>query len=58
MHKFSYNYEQHHKDELNRFLSEKRKDGNFKVLDVGGSVGPWFWDNTLINTHSKYLHHA
>lgn len=46
MHKFSYNYEQYHKDELNRFLSEKRKDGNFKVLDVGGSVGPWFWDNT------------
>ena len=46
MHSFLYDYEENHKAELNQYLSDKRKDGNFKVLDVGGSVGHWFWDKT------------
>ena len=46
MHNFLYDYEENHKAELNQYLSDKRKDGNFKVLDVGGSVGHWFWDKT------------
>lgn len=46
MHEFSYNYEEEHKNQLNEYLKEKRKNKNFKVLDIGGSVGPWFWDNT------------
>jgi len=46
MHNFSYGYEEPNRDELNQFLTKKRKDGNFKVLDVGGAVGPWFWKNT------------
>ena len=35
MHKFSYNYEQYHKDELNRFLSEKRRGGTGVNLAFG-----------------------
>ena len=46
MHNFLYGYEEDHKASLNQFLAEKRLDNNFKVLDVGGSVGPWFWDKT------------
>ncbi len=46
MHNFLYGYEEDHKASLNQFLAEKRIDNNFKVLDVGGSVGPWFWDKT------------
>ena len=46
MHNFSYDYEQNHKNKLNLYLSNKRETNKFKVLDVGGAVGPWFWDNT------------
>ena len=46
MHNFLYGYEEDHKASLNQFLAEKITDNNFKVLDVGGSVGPWFWDKT------------
>jgi len=46
MHNFSYNYEQYHKDNLNLYLSNQKETNKFKVLDVGGAVGPWFWDNT------------
>ena len=46
MHNFLYGYEEDHKASLNQFLAEKRSQNNFKVLDVGGSVGPWFWNNT------------
>ena len=46
MHNFLYGYEEDHKVELNEYLSEKKKNGNFKVLDLGGSVGHWFWDKT------------
>ena len=46
MHNFLYGDEEDHKASLNQFLVEKRTENNFKVLDVGGSVGPWFWDNT------------
>ena len=46
MHNFLYGYEEDHKASLNKFLAEKRSQNNFKVLDVGGSVGPWFWNNT------------
>ena len=46
MHDFSYDYEDPHKSQLNQYLADKRKGGDFKVLDVGGAVGPWFWDNT------------
>ena len=45
MHEFKYGQERVHRDQLNQYLAEKRKAGNFKVLDVGGSVGPWFRDN-------------
>ena len=46
MHNFLYGDEEDHKASLNQFLVKKRTENNFKVLDVGGSVGPWFWDNT------------
>ncbi len=46
MHNFLYGYEEDHKVELNEYLLEKKRNGNFKVLDVGGSVGHWFWDKT------------
>ena len=46
MHNFSYDYEQNHKNKLNLYLSNQKETNNFKVLDVGGAVGPWFWENT------------
>ena len=46
MHNFSYNYEQYHKEKLNLYLSNQKETNKFKVLDVGGAVGSWFWDNT------------
>ena len=46
MHNFSYGYEPDHKNKLNLYISNQKETNNFKVLDVGGAVGPWFWDNT------------
>ena len=46
MHNFSYGYESDHKNKLNLYLSNQKETNEFKVLDVGGAVGPWFWENT------------
>lgn len=46
MHNFSYKNEEDHKNELNLFLEEQRSQNSlYKVIDVGGAVGPWFWGN-------------
>ena len=46
MQEFTYGYEIDGINKLHEFLTNKKSQGNYKVLDVGGSVGPWFWDST------------
>ena len=46
MQKFTYGYEIDGINKLNEFLSSKKSQGDYKVLDVGGAVGPWFWNYT------------
>ena len=41
----SIDYENTHKQQLNQFLKSKRTNGDYKVIDIGGSVGNWFNDN-------------
>lgn len=46
MQKFQYGKQSEGVVELVSFLSEKRKNKNFRVIDVGGAIGPYFWNHT------------
>jgi len=44
--KYTYGNQAEGINHLNDYLFQKRRNQNFRVLDVGGAIGPWFWDNT------------
>lgn len=46
MQKFDYGKQSIGVVELVNYLKEKKQNQDFKVLDVGGAIGPYFWEYT------------